>query len=220
MEGNNGFNEYCPQGTTGIMFQETVYGYVIQALILGQALFWMWLYDSPYNFPDKWKYSFIQGSAGFLIISVIMKFEIGYYTNHLIILYVLMTLLSVYIYYQRKPLKEAVCLGFLTVYLNSYYWELPLHLAEILSGTLHVGMIVQLWHLIPIPFLFKHFKFQPNTRATLSIGLAFSATIMVLRFFFNIGLSWIVWMYLYDLVRIVCLILLTKVIIEANPKNS
>lgn len=202
------------------MFQESLYNFIIQALILGQSLFWMWLYESKYNFPDKLKYRFIQGSACFLITSIILNFEVGYYTNHLIVLYTLMTLLSFYIYYQRKPLKEAICLAFLTVFLNSYYWELPLHLAEILSGTLHIGMIVQLWHLTPIPFLLKHFQFQENTRATLSIGLVFSTIIMVARFLLRLNISWIYWSYLYDLTRIICLILLTKVIIEANPKNS
>jgi hypothetical protein len=122
-------------------------------------------------------------------------------------------MLAVYLYNRRYSFKEALCLGFLTVFLNSYYWELPLHMAEVLSGTLHVGMLVQLWRLVPVPFFLGHYRF--TDRRLVSLGLGFSFVILCLKYALRILP---VRLMLYAVNRLVCLLILTKTIIEAEPK--
>jgi len=196
-----------------MIWQKSVSDYVIQSIILGQPLFWMWLHDTDISFHYKLNYVFNASAITFMWGIWVINVKIGYYTPFLIMQYVAHTVLAVYIFNQRFNLKEAVCLGFLIVFLNSYYWELPLHLAEFLSGPPHIGMIVQLWRLIPLPFLLNQYRFKPNARAIISLGLGFSALIMVLKFLLKIPLP-----NIYILNRLVCLFLLIKVLVEANKK--
>jgi len=79
--------------------------------------------------------------------------------------------------------KEAVSLGFLTVFLNSFYWELPLHLAELLSGPPHVGMLVQACRLIPLPWLLNHYEFdKKRSKVLITVGLFISYLLHIIAY--------------------------------------
>jgi len=199
-----------------MIWQQSLSDYTIQALILGQPLFWMFLYESNFQFPHRLINIFYLGSTIFAWIILIKEISIGYYTTFLIIQYIAFTILAISIFNIRYNFKEAVCLGFLVVFLNSFYWELPLHLAEILSGPPHVGMLVQLWRLIPVPFLLSKYRFKQNAKPILELGLGFSGIIMISKFLLKLSLPWI---YVYVLNRLVCLLLLIKVIMEATPNS-
>ena len=201
-----------------MMLQESLGDYVFQAIVLGQPLFWMWLYDTDVvRIREKFRWSFYIASA--LVFRLIYEYgvNVGFYTNQLLLQYTAFTLFSVYMYNQRYNIKQALSLGFLTVFLNSYYWEIPLHLAEVLSGPLHVGMVVQLWRLVPLLFFLKHYKFSAYDRAVLSVGLGFSTVTMLLRIYSHLPYRWV---YLYPINRFVCLCLLLKVLMEAPKHNK
>ena len=198
------------------MFQQAVEGYLVQAAILVQPLFWMWLYGSRFNFPEDYKSYFYLGASGFLMLVGVTGYEVGYYRTNLIVQYTVYTVVAVYLYNQRNSLKEAICLGFLTVYLNSYYWEAPLHLAALLSGEPLSNVVFQLWRLIPVPFLLRHYQLKEPAPAYLAIGLSFSVAVMFLNWFV-FHTSFIRWV-LFVFNRVVCLGLLVKVIIEAEVK--
>ena len=199
-----------------MILQDSVGGYFFQALVLGQPLFWMWLYDTKrVQIRETFRWSFYILSMTTWALIYKSGFSIGFYTNSLLLQYIAMTMLAVQILNTRYDIKKALALGFLSVFLNSYYWELPLHLAEVMSGNLHVGMIVQMWRLIPVPFLVKRYDFTGYDRAVLTVGLGFSTIVMILRVFY--GISGFV---LYPINRFVSLCLLIKVLIEAQRKDS
>ena len=199
-----------------MILQESVKDFVFQALVLGQPLFWMWLYDTKLvQIRETFRWSFYVLSITAWMLVYQSGFSVGFYTNSLLLQYISMTMLAVQIFNTRYDIKKALALGFLSVFLNSYYWELPLHLAEVMSGNLHVGMIVQMWRLIPVPFLLHRYDFTGYDRAVLTVGLGFSTIVMVLRVFY--GISGFV---LYPINRFVCLCLLIKVLIEAQRKDS
>lgn len=200
-----------------MIWQKSTLDYVVQAGILGQPLFWMWLHNSKIHFTERVKYFFYMASMVFAWAIWITGMKIGYYRTHLIIQYVIHTILAIYIFNQRNDFKEALCLGFLIVFLNSYYWELPLHLAEFLSGLPHVGMLVQLWRLIPIPFLMNNYKFKQNTYPLLSLGLGFSGMVMVLHLIIELKLDWST---VYVVNRLACLLVLVKIVVEATQKKN
>jgi hypothetical protein len=197
-----------------MIFQGSLFDYVFQVLVLGQPLFWMWLYGTDIiRIRERFKSSFFIVSALVFILVYNTKASIGFYTTTLLLQYISLTMLSVHMFNQRYNIKQALSLGFLTVFLNSYYWEIPLHLAEILSGDLHVGMLVQLWRLVPLLFFLKHFEFSAYDRWLLSLGLGFSAVVMFLKLYSRLPYGWV---YLYPVNRFVCLCLLLKVLIEAK----
>lgn len=196
------------------MFQESLGDYVFQAGVLLQPLLWMWLHGSPLSFPEELKYVFYVMAEVAVFVVWFMGFSVGYYTTALIIQYCIFTALAVYLLNTRYCFKEALCLGFLLVFLNSYYWEFPLHVAEFLSGHPHLGMLVQLWRLAPLPFLLSRYSFAPGARYVVEAGIGVSGAVMMVRYF----LHWEPWWFL-PLNRVICLALLVKVVAEAEPKN-
>jgi len=195
-----------------VIFQETISGFIVQGVILLQPLFWMWLHNSKVWFRER------VAKELFTIVSVAVFFSawsigvsMGYYTTFLILQYIVFTVLAVYVFDTRRSFKQAISLGFLTVWLNSFYWEAPLHLAELLSGGPHIGMLVQVWRLAPLPFLLKNYSFDKYAKPTLAVGLFLSTVIMYLRIYLHIKYWW-----MYPLNRLICLLLLVKVVAEAK----
>lgn len=193
---------------------QTVTGYVTQVIVLGQPLVWMWLHDSEIKVPDVLKYNFYLLGFQFILIIATTGFEVGFYTTNLLIQYALLTMGATVLYNQRTPLKEAVSLAFLTVFLNSFYWELPLHLAEIFSGVPHVGMLVQLWRLVPAVWFLGNYMFDGRSKRTLGKGLLFSLILNVVAYL-NMAPRFITFVVL----RGGCLLFLVKTIVEAKPKK-
>lgn len=189
---------------------------VFQLLVLVQPFFWMWLFNTEsFRIPDRFLTEFM--ILGFITVNVVLYtgFNVGYYTNNIIIQYILMVLAATWIYETRKPLQQAIALAFLTVYLNSLYWELPYHLAEILQGTFYTEQLYQLLRLIPAIFLIREYRFNDQSLQTLGLGY-FVALVSV---GINMAFPLMVCTPLFALTRPTCLWFLTKTIIEAEPKK-
>lgn len=193
---------------------QTVTGYITQLMILGQPLAWMWMYDSNIRVPDVMKYYFYLIGFQFILLVAAIGVEVGFYTTSLLVQYALLTMGATFLYNQRNPIKEAVSLAFLTVFLNSYYWEFPLHLAELFSGAPHVGMLVQFWRLFPAVWFMKNYVFDEGSRWTLAQGLLFSLVLNVTAYL-NMAPRFII----FPILRGGCLLFLVKTIIEAKPKK-
>ncbi len=193
--------------------QQTVTGYFTQVAILGQPLIWMWLYDSKIRCPDILKYYFYLIGFAFTIFVGATGVEIGFYTTSLFMQYALLTMAATFLYNQHNPIKEAVSLAFLTVFLNSFYWELPLHLAEVFSWGLHAGMIVQLWRLVPAVWLLQNYRFDDNSKKTLAKGLLFSLILNITAITMNLR------PIIHPIIRIGCLLCLVKTIMEVPMRE-
>ena len=190
--------------------QQTPVGYAVQALILGQPFLWMRLYDTDLHVPEWFKHLFYIGGAVALEAVWVFKASIGFYTTHLIMQYIALTMIATYLYNQRYTIKQAVCLGFLTVFLNSFYWELPLHIVEFVLIGFYPAQLVQLWRLTPLIWFYKRDMLTMKNGKTLVYGFLFSLTALFYRNRIGI-LPWNP--YLHSLNRLVCLLVLVYVII-------
>lgn len=195
--------------------QQTIPGYITQLLILGQPFAWMWMYDNKIRVPHEMKYLFYLVGFEFMFLVTVTGFGIGFYTTSLLIQYILFTMGATFLYNQRNPIKEAVSLAFLTVFLNSFYWEVPLHIAELFSGPPHIGMLVQLWRLSPAVWFMGNYTFDDGSKKTLLKGLVFSLAFCGIAYL-QPGLKFI----LHPVIRGGCLLFLVKTITEAEPKNG
>jgi len=198
------------------VFQESFSDYVFQAGVLLQPLLWMWLHGSRLQLPESLKYGFYVVAEVAVFAVWVTGFSVGYYTTFLIIQYCVFTALAVHLLNTRHCFKEALCLGFLLVFLNSYYWELPLHVAAVLSGEPVVNVVFQLWRLAPLPFLLRHYRFAPRARIVVEAGVGVSGVVMLARWFLRLRRVW----WILPLNRLVCLLLLVKVVAEAEIKNE
>jgi len=195
------------------MWQNNLGGFAFQAGVLLQPFAWMWLHGSSLQAPKYYRYYFYLAAASAILLLGATGFSVGYYRTHILVQYVLLTAASVCLYSQRFSFKDALCLGFLTVYMNSYYWELPLHIAEYLTLKFHAGMLVQLARLIPLPYLLS--RYRPTSYALVKVGLGLSGAAVALHFRVSILMG----NMLYALARTFCLWCLTKTIIESEVKK-
>ena len=195
---------------------QTISGYITQLIVLGQPFLWMNLYDSDLKIPNMSKHVFYFTGFVFLSLISITQFSIGFYTSNLFIQYALMTMAATAVFNKKYYFKEAVSLAFLITFLNSFYWELPLHLAELFSGALHLGMLVQAWRLIPLPWLLEHHEFdRKRTKRIIGTGLLISLLLHVLAYTQIINLKGLV----FVLIRWASLIFLVATIYIAKPKK-
>jgi hypothetical protein len=80
------------------------------------------------------------------------RFEYGWYTNDILLAYVFMVVVAVE-YYRGLDGFKPVSLAFLVVFLNSYYWEFPIHLVSFFESMNIGGEVTQAMHLVPLLFL-------------------------------------------------------------------
>lgn len=115
-----------------------------------QPFFWGIVYPLKKQIDVWYVYA-----LGFFSIYLIMAYGgIGHYTPEIMVMYVLMVMFTVYYYdYHSLSGVKPICLAFLIVFLNSYFWELPIHIMAILTGGSIPLFIVQSLHLTPLLFL-------------------------------------------------------------------
>lgn len=118
------------------------------AAVYLQPLIWMYLYKKRVPIPS-WFFQV----AGLVLASVIAALRLGsgFYTSEILVFYTLSVVYCIH-YYRGRPGFQPVCLAFLIVFVNSYYWEFPIHAGNLLAG--HIGLVLfQSAHLYPVPFL-------------------------------------------------------------------
>jgi hypothetical protein len=123
----------------------------LQLGVYAQPLVWILLFDKKLRFPI-WLFD-VMGvivAAGVYLSGL----NYGFYTNTLLIFYIL-SVTAVAHHYRDRPNLESVCLGFLIVFVNSFFWEFPIHVADFLEFDSFGVVAVQALHLWPLPFLLK-----------------------------------------------------------------
>ena len=203
-------------------FGNTGLDYLVQALIYGQSIFFMaLLYLRSYQLPEWSKGLFYISGFGFIAGVILTNWSIMFYTNTLWVQYTFFVMLATMFFNSRYPIKEAICLGFLTVFLNSYYWELPLHFTDYAVsfpnwlGNMGV-FLPQLVRLLPLMYFIPNYQIHSDGKKTLVYGLIFSSIMMMIRFSVPNTYTSFIWM----VNRFVCLLVLVKVILEADRKDT
>ena len=194
------------------------YGFV-QLFIYGQLLLWMNLYHSRFHFTPMHEQAFNGGSLLTFITLAFTRFSIGYFTNVLLLQYVVFVFVSVRIFNVKFEFKKAVCLGFLTVFLNSFYWEFFYHVYEFqiwlpfsLGWEWWYLRIPQWLRIVPAFFIVRNFKI--TDKRALIIGLLISFILTYMRFTYRLPT-----LYLHPAHRILALACLVKTIYEAEVKD-
>jgi len=121
----------------------------LQILVYAQPFLWMILYSVKIPLKPKSVQVILFGVAGVLAVT---GWGSGFYSNTLLIFYTLSVLYVIH-YYRFRPDFQPVSLAFLIVFLSSFYWEVPIHIADLLELDSFGVVAVQALHLIPLPFL-------------------------------------------------------------------
>ena len=191
----------------------------VQAALLLQLVLWIKLYDTRYEFGRYAKYLFYLGCAWCYVIVNTYSIQIGHFTVNILKQYCIYILLAVSIYNIKFNFKQALCLGFLTVFLNSFYWEFFYHIYEF-QLWLPISLGFNWWYIrFPqwiriVPAFFLTNKFDIKKTRLIEIGLVFSFTMTYIKFFI-----WRRWYWLQPIHRVMCLLLLI-VTVYINPERK
>lgn len=143
-------------------------------------------------------------------------FEVSYYRNHILLGYVVLVVVSYIMYRRRFNVSRSLGLAFLTIYLNSFYWELPMHVADLFSHGVYPAMAHQLWRLSPYYIFYREFSIR--SAKYLQAGLVVSSLVFWYTFYLGAGHPYK--MILFHINRLICAYLLTRTFVEANHKYN
>lgn len=202
--------------------------YLVHLLVFSQPFIWWWFYNQHFPIPR-----IVDFLSGFIVLQTVLtvialgvRYE--YYSTSLVVQYILLVYFAYHMFKDRFSISDAIALSFLTVYMNSYYWESVLHFQEytlhILSGDIFINYR-ELWRLTPVLFFIRKFKFdKEHTVNWLSYGLFFSFIVVIYNFGlvnnYNL-LSYGVRIYdlrnmVFFINRIVCEFIIVKVVVDAE----
>lgn len=197
------------------------YGWV-QLFLYGQLLLWLNLYHSRVHFNADMEQAFNVGSALTFITVLFTGLEVGYFTNIILLQYIVFVYFSVRIYNNKFEFKKAVCLGFLTVFLNSFYWEFFYHVYEFqiwipysLYYSWWVLRVPQWLRVVPAFFVVRNFNIVD--RKPLMFGLVVSFILTYINFTYAIpNMAHLVFHFIHRVLALGCLV---KTIYEAEVKD-
>lgn len=188
-------------------------------MVLAQPFFWMWLYSTKRVKMIEGAKSVITFIGLYLIQYVfINQTTIGYYTPNILIQYIILTLTMIWLYGTRFTAQQAISLAFLTVYLNSIYWEFPYHMAELIQLSFYPQQLNQLLRLTPAIFFVTKFTF---TRQSLKpIGYGYGVAVVSMLLVGSRIMPWTMTIPVHAVTRLVCVWFLAKTIMEATPSQA
>ena len=130
--------------------------FILRGLVYVQSFFWLYLLDKDIEINNYFVTVLFPTLLGITYLILDMTgFTFSQYTNNLLKFYIVMLLYSFTFIRRKYSFKDSVCLGFLLVFINSYYWEFMLHFNAIILYGISFNQIVQMFHLIPAYLLYK-----------------------------------------------------------------
>lgn len=183
-------------------------------------LLWFNLYHSRFHLTVSHESMFY--FLGFSALLWVYKtgFSVEYFTTFILMQYILMVMAVVKTFNNKYEFKKALCLGFLLVFLNSFWWEMFYHVYEF-QIWLPYSLGVQWWvnrlpqwiRAAPAFFLYKNFNINDLNYIQYGVVLNFALTYLRFNFPFLLG------NYLHPIHRVLALGLLVLTIYNSEQKN-
>jgi len=194
--------------------------FLLRSIVYAQPFIWLYFLDKDIDVKDRYiKLLYPVALCILYLILIITGFGFSQYDNKLLKFYVLLLMYSHYVLSHNYNFKDTVCLSFLLVFINSYYWESMLHLNAIMFYGLSSNQFIQGFHLIPVYFLYRMIKIKDIRRVKKLIlyGLVISTlnllSIQVLPLRFFNFIMYIDRNLINDITRISCLTILLIIFI-------
>ena len=139
--------------------------YLLRSMVYVQPFIWLYFLDKVIDIKGRYiKLLYPVALSSLYMILGITGFGFSQYSNELLMFYVLLMMYSYYVLSRNYNFKDTVCLSFLLVFINSYYWEFMLHLNAIMFYGLSFNQLIQGFHLIPVYFLYRKIEIKDTRR--------------------------------------------------------
>lgn len=139
--------------------------YSLNSIVYAIPFIWLYILNKKVEINNYYIKLLYPVSLGIIyLMLVITGFGFNQYTNELLKFYTLLMLYAQFILRYEYNFKDAVCLSFLLVFINSYYWEFMLHLNFIMFNGLSLNQVIQGFHLVPAYFLYRRIEIKDINR--------------------------------------------------------
>jgi len=130
--------------------------FILRVLVYAQSLIWIYLLDKNIRINSIFiKSLFIPLLAITYGLIDMTQFSFNQYPYYLLRYYIGLILYSYVVLRFKYNFYDTVCLSFLLVFINSYYWEFISHFNAIIFYGLSFNQFIQAFHLIPAYLLYK-----------------------------------------------------------------
>jgi hypothetical protein len=209
--------------------------YLVRVFVFIQPVFWWYVWDQEMIIPTKYSETVILiGGISSMIVST-FKLSFEYYSTSLLVQYILLVVIAYIIFLTKYTIVDSLCIAFMLVYLNSFYWEIVLHFAEYTQNLMNLSLFInvrELWRLTPVFFFVWNWKYNKSySLKLLRVGLIPSFIIAHLNLHVlttSLGLKYPIIapyigglrQFLFFLNRLIGLIILMKIVYAAKLDRS
>lgn len=165
-------------------------------LVYVQWAFWILVIEKEISLA-RFKHLFYYGAVLGSGLLVLFDFKIGIYTPIIFASYIGLWGLTYIFMRGFFSFNVAFPLSMLTVFANSFWWEMPYHALDLAQNGFTVRLAVQLIHVIPLLYLFWRFdvKFDKTLLKNFLKVFGVNAVLLSLKsliiYQFFIGASWL-----------------------------
>jgi hypothetical protein len=165
---------------------------VFNLIVYTQPFFFGLLYHWGKEIKDVYFYG-----AGVAALYLIWLFgPVGHNTMDILACYVFLLCFTYYYYTQHGLTRfKPVSLAFLIVFLNSYWWEFPIHVVGTLTGSSLSLFLLQSLHLVPLLFLREYSEIRISSRKSVVDAMVITwvpvCGVMFLVLYFNLWFGWL-----------------------------
>lgn len=194
--------------------------YILRGLVYAQSLIWIYLLDKNIRINSIFIESLFVPSLAITYCLIDMtQFSFNQYPYYLLCFYIVLMFYSYVVLRFKYGFYDTVCLVFLIVFINSYYWEFISHFNAIIFYGLSFNQFIQAFHLIPAYLLYKKMWIE-NRKGffkIISLGLIISNLNLLAYNFIN--RFWFYWIPINqqlfnNITRFICLNILLYAIIN------
>lgn len=188
----------------------------MRGLIYVQPYFWLYFFNELSNIKDRdnLKIGFYFCTAFVYFMLLDTGFSFSQYSNKILRMYVLFVYISYYYLREKYDVKDSICLAFLIVFINSYYWEMMLHINKIIFFGLDFNDVIQMLHLIPAYLLYRRLiiKDRVKFKRVLLIGLIAGCFNVMAIGFLKYPFGFRFYFNLFN--RVICLSILNYILVS------
>lgn len=181
------------------------------------------------RFVDGLKKYFTAVSLLFVALLISRGYQIAIYKSHHFLTYIGLCLFAVNYFKEDLRFNEALSLGFILVFFNSFLWEFPIHMEEWVNKPWTLAklqrMTLQLVHVLPGLWLFQTYTWiKPISWYTSKIAIIWSMTSVYVYFWTRILWYWghpelnVYTVPIMVFIRVVSLIILCEIVKKGSKK--
>jgi len=121
----------------------------------GQAFFFMLLYKTRKRIPGLVILPYLMPVLMLASGLIVQILGLSLYNPWLLIFYFGSVLIVFLVIRPEHDLNQAVALSFLIPFINSFFWEAGLHLADLIANGPSLNLALQSYHLIPLVLFYR-----------------------------------------------------------------